>query len=216
MTSQRVQGFYESQAPIYDATRRWLLPGRRRAHQLLDVRPGQRVIDFACGTGLNFPALVAARAAEIIGVDLSPAMLARAHRRCPRARLVQGDLTQLDLGATADRAICTYGLSLMEDPRRAIERMCAHLRTDAMLVILDFHELDDRVAFARPLWRAWLRRFHVRDDVLSLVPALRALFQRVDVETHTFGACAILRASNPRPSPHFQGEVPGHASGTIS
>jgi len=197
MTTQRVHRFYESQAPIYDATRRWLLPGRDRALHLLDVHPGNRVIDFACGTGLNFPALDRAGAGEIIGVDLSAAMLARAHRKCPRARLIQDDLFTIDLGLTADRALCTYGLSLMEAPERALERMAAHLNPNGVLVILDFHELAASVAFARPLWRAWLRRFHVRDDVLALLPTLRELFVHVDVQIHSLGACAILRASSP-------------------
>jgi S-adenosylmethionine-diacylgycerolhomoserine-N-methlytransferase len=194
MTTERVHRFYESQAPIYDATRRWLLPGRNRALHLLDVHPGQRVIDFACGTGLNFPALDHARAGEIIGVDLSAAMLARAQRKSPRARLVQDDLFTLDLGLTADRGLCTYGLSLMNNPERALERMAAHLSPAGVLVILDFHELDAGVAFARPLWRAWLRRFHVRDDIMKLLPKVRALFPEVEVETHTLGACAIVVA----------------------
>ena len=158
MTTQRTHRFYDSQAPIYDATRRWLLPGRNRALQVLGVHPGDRVIDFACGTGLNFPALDRARAGEIIGIDLSAAMLARAQKKCPRAHLVQGDLFTIDLGFTAERALCTYGLSLMSNPEHALERMAAHLSPDGVLVILDFHELNSAVAFARPVWRAWLRR----------------------------------------------------------
>src|SRR5687768_2205697 len=138
MTTERVRRFYELQAPFYDSTRRWLLPGRAHAHRLLDVRAGLRVIDFACGTGLNFPFLMRAGAAEIVGVDLSPAMLARAQRKCPSARVVQGDLSTITLGFKADRALCTYGLSLVEHPQRAIERMSAHLTNDGVLVILDF------------------------------------------------------------------------------
>lgn len=199
MTIERVRRFYELQAPIYDSTRRWVLPGRAHALRLLDLNAGQRVIDFACGTGLNFPFLMRAGAAEIVGVDLSRAMLDRAQRKCPGARIVQADLSTIDLGLTADRALCTYGLSLMEHPRRALERMSAHLKTDGVLVILDFHELADSVAFARPLWRAWLQRFHVRDDVLALLPALRELFAQVDVEIHSLGACAVLRAASPLP-----------------
>ena len=199
MSTERVRRFYELQAPIYDFTRRWMLPGRAAAHRLLDVRAGHCVIDFACGTGLNFPYLMRAGAAEIVGVDLSVAMLSRAQRKCPAVIAVADDLSTTDLGFSVDRALCTYGLSLVEDPRRAVERMSAHLTTDGVLVILDFHELNDSVAFARPLWRAWLRRFHVRDDVLTLLPHLRQLFAHVDVEIHALGACAILRAASPLP-----------------
>lgn len=51
---------------------------------LLKVRPGMRVLDIACGPAAYVVAL-ARRGAEVTGVDLSPAMLARARATCEEA-----------------------------------------------------------------------------------------------------------------------------------
>jgi len=56
---------------------------RCEAVRALDLQRGDTVVDIGCGTGLNFPLLQEAIGPEgrIIGVDLSDAMLAQAHRR---------------------------------------------------------------------------------------------------------------------------------------
>ena len=57
--------------------------GRSRGIEGLELRAGDRVLDIACGTGLNFSLLRAAVGAtgEIVGVDANPAMADRARRR---------------------------------------------------------------------------------------------------------------------------------------
>src|SRR6201989_1322597 len=81
---------YRKKAKHYDITSRlYPAPGypqraqRRQAVQALDLRPGDSVIDIACGTGLNFPLIEEAIGPDgrIIGVDLTDAMLARAQDR---------------------------------------------------------------------------------------------------------------------------------------
>jgi 23S rRNA (uracil1939-C5)-methyltransferase len=49
----------------------------RRAMALLEVRPGERIGDFFCGLG-NFTLPIASRGAEVLGVEGSAALLARA------------------------------------------------------------------------------------------------------------------------------------------
>src|SRR5690348_11207281 len=81
---------YRKKAKHYDITSRlYPAPGypqraqRRRAVQALGLRPGDSVIDIACGTGLNFPLIeeVIGSAGAIVGVDLTDAMLAHAQER---------------------------------------------------------------------------------------------------------------------------------------
>jgi demethylmenaquinone methyltransferase/2-methoxy-6-polyprenyl-1,4-benzoquinol methylase len=75
--------YYQAQARIYDSTRWIFLYGRERLVQLLDIRPGERVVEIGCGTGSNF-ALIQQRlqgTGEIIGVDCSPPMLREAAAR---------------------------------------------------------------------------------------------------------------------------------------
>src|SRR6478736_5676386 len=81
---------YRKKAKHYDITSR-LYPvpcypqrsQRLRAVQALGLRAGDTVIDIACGTGLNFPLMekLVGPGGQIIGVDLTDAMLAQANDR---------------------------------------------------------------------------------------------------------------------------------------
>ena len=51
----------------------------------LQVRPGTRVLDVGCGVG-RWSRLLAARGADVTGMDLSPTMIAEARRRADGAR----------------------------------------------------------------------------------------------------------------------------------
>src|ERR1700729_1116759 len=104
---------YRKKAKHYDVTSRlYPVPGypqrtqRLQAVQALGLRPGDTVIDMACGTGLNFPLLQQAVApgGRIVGVDLTDAMLARAEDRVKangwsNASLVQADALAFDFPA---------------------------------------------------------------------------------------------------------------------
>jgi demethylmenaquinone methyltransferase/2-methoxy-6-polyprenyl-1,4-benzoquinol methylase len=75
---------YDRLAPIYGLFE-WLyalplLGVRRKSVEALQLRAGDAVLELGCGSGRNF-ALIESRigpAGRIIGVDLSPGMLARA------------------------------------------------------------------------------------------------------------------------------------------
>src|SRR5215213_783590 len=53
--------------------------------ELLAPRPGERIIDLGCGTGA-LTAQIAAAGAEVIGIDASEAMIARATASYPALR----------------------------------------------------------------------------------------------------------------------------------
>ncbi|GJM44667.1 MAG: O-methyltransferase [Gemmatimonadota bacterium] len=159
----RVERFYRWHAPIYDVTRRLFLADRARAVRALEIRPGDRVVDLACGTGLNLPWLRRASAGERIGVDLTLPMLERARRRDPEAHLVHSDLRHWEWeGEPADCMICTYGLSMIPDWPAALAHSLGFLRPGGTLVILDFHHLQGVLRAANPAMRAWFSCFGVR------------------------------------------------------
>jgi len=84
--SARARALYRAHAPDYDASARRTMPLRRRTIDLLGLQPGQTVLDVACGTGLSFDLLRegVGEAGRVIGVELSPEMLALARARCAR------------------------------------------------------------------------------------------------------------------------------------
>jgi len=145
-----VQQRYGWVAAIYDwANLEGVLyaDARRRAVELLDLRPGARVLDVACGTGANFD-LVEQRigpSGELVGIDVTPQMLGRAHARIARegwnnVRLREDDICNVDLErleAPFDTAICTLGLSVIPEWQRAWEAMVSAVRPGGRVAIMD-------------------------------------------------------------------------------
>jgi SAM-dependent methyltransferase len=73
------------------------LPAYEEAIRRAGLRPGQRVLDVGCGTGV-FLRLAAERGAEPFGIDASEALIDLARRRVPGADLRVGDMQFLPYG----------------------------------------------------------------------------------------------------------------------
>ena len=116
---------YRKKAKHYDITSRlYPVPGyperaqRLRAVQALGLRPGDSVVDVACGTGLNFALIeeVIGPDGRIVGVDLTDAMLARAQDRIEtngwsNISLVQADAADFHFPTAVDAILSTYALT---------------------------------------------------------------------------------------------------------
>ncbi len=102
---------------IYDGAfyARFLDPFNSDLHGFIakQIEPGSRVLDVGCGTGaLAFR--MAQQASEVLGVELSPAMVAYATRRLvalatPNVSFVLGDATK----ALADRPDAAFDVATM-------------------------------------------------------------------------------------------------------
>ncbi|MBR7742714.1 methyltransferase domain-containing protein [Phycicoccus sp. BSK3Z-2] len=139
--------------------------GRRVAVRALGLRPGDRVLDVGCGTGLNLPLLLDAVGPEgtVVGLDRSAAMLRVARRKArghPSVRLVAGDAADpaaLDEAAgdtPFDAVLATYSLSLMPDPAAVWRAVRGVLAPTARVAVVDMAVPTGPWAWAAPLARA--------------------------------------------------------------
>src|SRR2546428_608104 len=84
--------------------RRTAPPDRARVVELLDLNPGDVVLDVGCGTGLCFPLVVeqVGPKGRVIGIEQSLDMLTRAQERIEAAKWENVDLV---LGSVEDAHI---------------------------------------------------------------------------------------------------------------
>jgi len=142
---RKVQRLYTLVASIYDLRVRLFFRWRKAALRALRPRPGDTVLDLACGTGLNFRHIVKWIGPEgrIVGVDCTRAMLKQARRKLARRRwdgvaLVEGDATSLPLASdSCDAVLCSYGMAIIPDYRRAIAEAVRVLKPGGRLVMLE-------------------------------------------------------------------------------
>jgi ubiquinone/menaquinone biosynthesis C-methylase UbiE len=76
-STQSVAEEFDRRSATYDASEmhRWQA---QRAARLLDIQPGQRILDIATGTGLAARAVVElAEGTSVVGIDVSHRMLCR-------------------------------------------------------------------------------------------------------------------------------------------
>ena len=118
-------------------------PGMSRlALRLLDIRPHDRVLEVGFGGGGLFGAILAAKPAAAIGVDMSKEMVARACRRFRgelaegRARILLGSAERLPVAdAAIDKACSLNSIYFWSDPAAAMEEFARVLRPGGALLL---------------------------------------------------------------------------------
>lgn len=136
---------YRRLAPLYDIVYGvGLQHGRRRAMQRLAPRDGERILEVGVGTGLS--ALAYPAGCQVVGIDLSTAMLARARARLVRRCVRHVALCRMDAEALAfadqqfDAVYAAYVINIVPDPVRGIREMLRVCRPGGRLVLLNHFE----------------------------------------------------------------------------
>jgi SAM-dependent methyltransferase len=105
--------------------------------EILDGLPVGIALDAACGTGRH-AAYLASLGHAVIGVDISPEMLAVAREKVPAAELHEADLHDLPLSDdSADLVVCALSLTHVPDLGRALAELVRVLRPNGHLVVSD-------------------------------------------------------------------------------
>ena len=142
MDVERIKKKYRRNARFYDLPEGSLGSLRAEAVSRLALKPGQVVLDFGCGTGLSFALLEQAvgRNGRIVGVELSPDMLARARGKVAshgwmNLTLIEANAEEVDLPPeSVDAVLCFFTHDIMNS-RRAVERAVSALRLGGRFVV---------------------------------------------------------------------------------
>jgi demethylmenaquinone methyltransferase/2-methoxy-6-polyprenyl-1,4-benzoquinol methylase len=147
-------------APVYDAMNRVMTAGLdrrwRRITAAAVVRPGDRVLDAACGTGDLALAAADAGARTVVGLDFSPRMLERARRKAPQVEWLEGDLLSLPFpDESFDAATVGFGVRNVADLERGLRELRRVLRHGGRLGVLEITRARGPL---RPFFGLWFDR----------------------------------------------------------
>ncbi len=190
--ARRVQSMFAAIAKSYDLNNRLHSMGmdqlwRRKTVKLCKVRPTDKVLDVACGTGDLSLAFAAAGPAAVLGVDFTHPMVQiatqkhRAMRKpspggpgapggCPMLFL-DGDAMRLPLpDASVDIVSIAFGIRNVAAPAVAIGEFRRVLRPGGRLAILEFSL--PRNAILRGLYNFYFK--HIMPHTATLISGDRS------------------------------------------
>lgn len=142
-SADSVAAVFDRAADVYDTAIPFFTRFGRRLVELVEVRPGEVVLDVASGRGASLiPAAEAVSAqGRVVGVDLAPTMVERLRGDLERLRLTHasvhvGDAMSLDFGDNEfDVALCGFTLMLLPDPTRAVTEIVRVLRPGGRVAV---------------------------------------------------------------------------------
>lgn len=159
----KVRGMFSAIAGSYDINNRvhslWQDQAwRRYAVRTADVKPGEVVLDMACGTGDLTELFAKTQASKVVGGDFTPAMLDVARTKQPvnlsaeqaaKVSYIEADAMNLAFpDASFDVISIAFGIRNVNDPALAVREFARVLRPGGRLVILEF----ERPRFALMRW----------------------------------------------------------------
>ena len=140
---------YRRHAPAYDRRVAVTQPIRRQAVARLRLEPGDVVLDVGCGTGLSFPLILARIGSEgqLVGIELSPDMMAKARERVERSgwrnvTLIESAVEEAQIPGQVDAVLFHFTHDILRSPE-ALENVFQHVKRGG------------RVAAAGTKWAPW-------------------------------------------------------------
>lgn len=105
---------------------------------LVDLKPGDTVLDLGCGTGVMVPFYLAAKAGKIVAVDVSEKMVERAREKFggePSVELRASDALSLDEGERFDAAVIYNAYPHFPDKLALVEKVYRMLKPSGRFVV---------------------------------------------------------------------------------
>jgi demethylmenaquinone methyltransferase/2-methoxy-6-polyprenyl-1,4-benzoquinol methylase len=179
------------------------------------VKPGDRVLDCATGTG-DLAIAFQKAGARVTGTDFVPEMLEFARQKSKDVEFEVADVTHLPYDdATFDVASISFGIRNVGEPRKGIAEMARVVKSGGRVIVLEFGQPPSRVFGALYDWYtrhllpriggmltgdraayAYLQksagRFPCGDDFAQLMRE-SANFSEVTYRTLTFGIAYLYR-----------------------
>jgi ubiquinone/menaquinone biosynthesis C-methylase UbiE len=156
VTQERLDAYYHRRAKNYNLTD-YLFLGqfpritmRKTLIEMMNLKPGDTVLDFACGAGANFPYIMEkiGPTGKLIGVDYSQDMLDAAREQIvlpngwQNVELIQSDAAEMRFDQQFDVVMVTLGLAVIPRWETAMERGWEMVKPGGVFGVADLAESE--------------------------------------------------------------------------
>jgi trans-aconitate methyltransferase len=114
-------------AELYEARHSFVWQFGEGVVELLDPKPGERILDLGCGTG-QLTQKIAELGAEVTGLDASPEMIGQARQNYPQLRFVLQDAAKMEFVQAFDAVFSNAALHWMLDAEGVARGVARALR----------------------------------------------------------------------------------------
>lgn len=123
----------EWNAELYDDKHSFVWKMAAGLLDILEAKPGERILDLGCGTG-HLTEQIAATGAKIIGVDRSPDMIQQARAKYPAQQFEVMDAREISFPEPFDAVFSNATLHWIKEPEKVIVGLAKALKSGGRFV----------------------------------------------------------------------------------
>ncbi len=120
-------------AGLYDDKHSFVWKMAAGVLDLLEAKPGERILDLGCGTG-HLTEQIAATGAKIVGVDRSPDMIRQAREKYPSLQFAVMDAREIRFAELFDAVFSNATLHWIKEPEKVVVEIAKVLRPNGRFV----------------------------------------------------------------------------------
>jgi len=206
--SEHIKKVYSLYAWIYDSFFGKIFEhGRYVAFNMMNVKPGETVLEVGVGTGLSLP--LYPKESHVTGIDISQEMLEKAEGKKEYYGLTNVNLHNMDASSMAfadnafDKVIASHVITVVPNPLKTLNEIKRVCKKDGEIFILNYTGCNNRIISRFEEFISPLRDKMGLGKHFDLDGLLRDAHLSIECERRVnfFDMCRLVKCKN-NPLPH--------------
>jgi demethylmenaquinone methyltransferase/2-methoxy-6-polyprenyl-1,4-benzoquinol methylase len=187
--------------PFPDFDFSFIKPVRKKAVELLGLKPGDSVLDAGCGSGGSFPYLVDAvgPAGQVTGIEIDPGTCINTRKRIARIKwenveLIEAPAQEARLNGSFD-GLLMFAAPDVYESEAALENILPHLRENARVVVFGAKFSRRRLGMIlNPILRMMMNLSHssTPQPGYEPCPVIAKYLDSIEIKEYFFGLMFLV------------------------